>query len=136
MRRCVSTHRDTRPVHRMAAVSLCVALLVFLAACGDKVDPILEFDAGSAEDGEAVTYIEDVRPLLETHCLLCHSQSKQGFERNGAPININFDTYDGILAWIDQASQRIQSGTMPPTGGIPEDERMLFQRWVDTGFPE
>jgi len=106
-----------------------------MVGCGDKVDPLQRVDSGTDETNGPVTYAVDIQPLLETHCLSCHSSQRQGSERSGAPINVDFDSYAGIVQWIDEASLRIQSGTMPLTGGIRQEDRALFQRWIDDGFP-
>ncbi len=106
------------------------ALFITIAACDDKQDPVQVFDGGS---GGIVTYSSDIQPLLETHCLSCHSASVSGADRNGAPLDVNFDTYDETYALADKSNQRIQSGTMPPSGPLSDQEKEMFQEWIEDG---
>ena len=129
---CIRCH--ILAIQRSIIILSFLAFSFFMIGCGDKFDPVQEFDFDPNESNELVTYVDDIQPLLETHCLLCHSADNQGVDRNGAPIGINFDTYEDIIIWVNETSLRIQSGTMPPTGGIPQDERILFQRWIDDGL--
>ena len=121
---------------RQVTLAFVLGACVIWIGCGDKIDPIQTFESVLDPSEDQITYTSEIQALLETHCLLCHTTSNQGAERNGAPINVNFDTYGDIVIWMSEASLRIQSGTMPPTGGIPQDDRMLFQRWIDDGFLE
>jgi uncharacterized membrane protein len=101
--------------------------------CGEKEDPIKTLNPTI---NESVTYVSHIRPLLKTYCLACHSAASQGASRNGAPVNVNFDTYQSIVNFSGEALSRIQSGIMPPTGQIPENDRAVFQQWVMSGMPE
>jgi hypothetical protein len=109
---------------------ICLCSFMIIAACGDKQDPVHVFDG---DGSEVVTYSSDIKPLLENNCLRCHSVSVSGSDRNGAPVDINFDTYDDIYSHADIANQRIQSGTMPPTGSLSDQEKALFQQWIADG---
>ena len=110
------------------------ALLVLAIGCGDKIDPL----AGPGGDvGTDVTYTGQIKQVLDTNCIRCHSSDRQGAERNGAPPSVNLDTYEGAVDASARALVRIQAGTMPPdTGGIPQGDRDLFQAWVDQGLKE
>ncbi len=115
-------------------ICLLIAVTGFQITCGDKQDPVQTPSTGDVVT-MPVTYTSYIAPLLETHYLRCHAISSQGAERNGAPINVNFDTYEDTLIWSDLMNQRIQSGTMPPGGnGIPDDDRQIFQEWIDDGL--
>jgi len=121
---------------KVTSVQLLLMFCVFLiGACGDKDDPIQR--PGEVPDFMGtVTFDVDIAPVLEDRCLRCHSIESQGAGRNGAPINVNFDTFQDAVMWSDLMNQRIQSGTMPPDGGIPNEERALFQQWIDDGLLE
>ncbi|MBI9092104.1 MAG: hypothetical protein JEZ12_23070 [Desulfobacterium sp.] len=95
---------------------------ILLGCDGDKQDPVFVRDG----DVVAVNFISDVQPILATNCLRCHSITKAGGERNGAPLTVNFDTYENVVNLADRANARIQSGTMPPGGGIPDSDRVVF----------
>lgn len=106
--------------------------------CGDKQDPVeqLEDTSDVGFDGP-VTYCQHVKPVLQNRCTSCHDSTKTGTDRSGAPAAVNFDTYDLTIQSRDGANSRIQNGTMPPgSGGLPADERALFQAWIDGGTPK
>lgn len=119
--------------HRTMIALCCVCLCFFFTGCGDKEDPIRTSDATVDVEGP-VTYSSHIRGMLESYCLGCHSDSRQGSDRKGAPVSVNFDTYEDIVAWADNAGRRIQSGTMPPGGGISDTDRALFRKWTDEGM--
>jgi len=86
-----------------------------------------------------VTYATHMRPwLLEPICMNCHSSTLSGAERHGAPISVNWDTYDGTSA-LSKASgnTRVQTGTMPAaalTFTTNDYQKALFQKWLEGGF--
>jgi hypothetical protein len=49
-----------------------------------------------------------------TKCAHCHSASKTGAQRNGAPPNVNFDSEAAADAHATAASSAVLSGVMPP----------------------
>lgn len=118
---------------RLRNFVLIVAAIVFQLGCGEKIDPLLG-DYEPVDGG--VTYSEDMKPILDENCIRCHAADKSGPDRNGAPMSVNFDTYDGASASAAAANVRVQSGTMPPTGQLDRADRVLFQQWLDDGAPE
>jgi len=100
--------------------------------CGDKADPFRSVD----DPGFKVTYTDQIKVILDNNCVLCHDSEKQGAERNGAPLDVNLDTYENAVAVAERANIQIQAGTMPPTGGLPTELRALFQQWIDQGLEE
>ncbi len=119
----------------LVLVGLSISLAI--AGCGDKVDPLTAFDDPNGEEDGPVTYMADIKSILDDYCIGCHSITKEGFERQGAPVGVDFDTYEDAADWADPANQRIQGGTMPPGGqGLSQEERALFQRWIDDGLLE
>ena len=111
----------------------CAAGIAVLGGCGSKIDPNQILPTGGGT--EQVTYAGTAKEIFDLNCIFCHSTHKTGNYRNGAPPDVNLDTYEGIAAAISQANPRIQAGTMPPTGGIPLEDRALIQQWVDAGLP-
>jgi len=101
------------------------------SACGEKIDPL---NTGTGNIDDQVTYTEHIKPILDGNCTRCHAEDNQGLDRNGAPADVNLDTYDNAREASSRANPRIQAGTMPPgTGGIPEADRKLFRSWIDQG---
>lgn len=110
-----------------------LALLGLLAGgCGEKQDP---FGPDAGVEGD-VTYTGQVAPILDANCIRCHASDKQGAGRNGAPVGFDYDTYDDAVATAARAKAQIQSGSMPVGGNLTDEEKALFQAWVDQGTPE
>lgn len=85
---------------------------------------------------EAVSYLQDVLPILETNCMLCHSSAV-------AEAGIILEGYSNLKFWIDsgriQGSIKQESGFSPmPPGGIQlndcEIEKIIS--WVEQGALE
>ncbi len=111
-------------------------IILFLIAisfsCGDKADPFRPVD----NPGIQITYTDQISFLLNNNCVECHASNKEGAERNGAPIDVNLDTYENVIEVAERANIQIQAGTMPPTGGLQLELRALFQQWINQGLEE
>ena len=109
-----------------------VIMALAVVHCGDKMDPI----QGPVDTGGIgmTTYTTDIQPILSQNCIRCHSSGNSGTARNGAPSGVNFDTYALAVASSQRANVRIQAGSMPPGGGIPQSQRNLFQAWLGSGL--
>lgn len=121
---------------RQPLLFLLAVLPVLSSACGDKIDPMtVAPPPGNGNGNEVVSYVTDVKAILDSYCIFCHSSGKQGADRLGAPLNVNLNTYEGAVASSAAANSRIQNGTMPPIGARPSAaERALFQQWIDQGM--
>ena len=118
---------------RNAAITA-LALALLATACGDKLDPD---QPPTCDPALPVSYAQEVGPVLESYCTRCHSSSAAN--RRGAPEGVDFDTYAAAAAAAEMANQRVQAGTMPPSGASPRPDaraRCLLQAWVDQGLPE
>jgi hypothetical protein len=78
--------------------------------------------------------------VFATNCLACHSSELTGPDRNGAPPEINFDTYAATLPNAERAMVRaVEEMSMPPAGsGIPQlndEQKAAMLAWQSTGFP-
>ena len=94
-----------------------------------------------AEEAHAITFEEDVRPILKAHCWQCHGEEaelKGGFDtrlarfilRGGdSGTAVSKSGHKDSLIW-----QRIASGEMPPGPKrlSPEDTAMIAA-WIDAG---
>ena len=116
------------------AVILHALLLLIMLGCGEKADPVSE--DGEKQQEHDITYTEHISPILEENCTSCHSTEKQGAERNGASLNVDFNTYEDSSKSASRANARIQAGTMPPSGALSEEDMNLFDQWVESGKPE
>ena len=89
------------------------------------------------EPEPAVTFQEDILPILQASCALpgCHAapnparglnlETYAGFEKGGV-----FNPGDSKNSKV---VQRIDGGGMPPAGPLPKDQIQLFKDWIDEG---
>lgn len=86
-------------------------------------------------DSSSFTYSGNVRPVLQTHCLGCHSGDAVagGF--------IPLDTYDGVSAMVNAnallpAIQHTGSYPMPKNGAKLSDCKItIISKWIAAGAP-
>jgi len=99
------------------------------ASTGDTAAPL--------EGCETVSWGTTADPFLSTWCTSCHSSQLEGELRYGAPDGIDFDTYDGALAWAARirATSTVEPTVMPPAGGVGADEMAQMALWLDCGLP-
>lgn len=118
----------------------CLALaLVLTAACGDDHD---HDEAGVATASvcptdSPPTYEDFAQPFMTAYCIRCHSSTRTGTARNGAPDGHDFDTEEGILIVAHHVDQYAAGGPagvntiMPPSGDAPtEAERRRLGEWL------
>lgn len=79
--------------------------------------------------------------VFATNCLSCHSSDKVGADRNGAPPEVNFDTYEATGPNAERAIVRaVDEMAMPPaSSGIPvltEEQKTAMLAWQSAGFPQ
>jgi uncharacterized membrane protein len=108
----------------MRGISLLCLLLGFTAC--DSDDPDAEFCA----DVPVLTWENHGMDFVNQNCQPCHASTTA--DRNGAPSSIYFDSVEDVSTWSDQVLERItgESPTMPPGGGVAEDERLKTEIWI------
>jgi uncharacterized membrane protein len=120
-------------------------LLLVLSGCGEKLEPAAApplSDGGSCAAGDKgdkkVTFEDQIKPLFATYCLSCHSASLAEAKRQGAPMAINYDSYEAAVKHLDQALEETTAETMPPAGApkVPADKRQLLECWKQQGHPK
>ncbi len=120
--------------------SFFLAGLAALALLGcDDGATVLRPDAGDTVVPTA-TYWDDVAPLVQRECLSCHIEGGVG------PFPLT--TYDEVRGAGPEVVAAVTAGVMPPwmpaadcheladAKGLSEDERGVFQRWLDQGMIE
>ena len=83
----------------------------------------------TVEEIPAVSYINQIRPILDANCQLspCH----------GTNGNIpTYATYNDVKAKADRIKIRTGDKTMPPNSPLSDDNIKLIADWVDQGAPE
>lgn len=92
-----------------------------------------------------LTYETFAQDFFETNCVRCHSVENVGtIERNGAPMDVNFDTVELIrplarrIDFMAAIGPGRMARLMPPTGEEPrptDDQRRMLAEWLSCGAP-
>ena len=112
-----------------------LALLVLTSCKGDAPS------SGAPQGTDAIdcatstaTWDTVGEPLMLTWCTPCHSEHLPAERRQGAPVGIDFDTYELSLPWAERIRVRVvDTVDMPPSGGMPEHQIAQVQEWVQCG---
>ncbi len=107
-----------------AAIAL-IALLIVTAPVPKK----------SAKDMPHVSF-STVQPVIQKHCVNCHSSNPTDDINKIAPLGFMFDTPEEIKKHADRILVRaVQTKTMPQGNKteMTEDERELLRIWIEQG---
>lgn len=88
-------------------------------------------DTGDFCDGvPAVNYNNFGRGFMTESCQGCHASTTAN--RYGAPEGITFDTVEQVWGWSSYILQIAtgEGATMPPAGGVSEDDRTRLSWWL------
>lgn len=96
-------------------------LLVALAACQEEPAAC---DPGTTWEGFGQGFFVE-------YCQGCHASTAP--DRFGAPADVTFDDEADVTTWRDRALARLQADTMPPGGGVPEDDLARITAWLACG---
>ena len=105
------------------------ALLLVLIGCnGDTQE-----SADPCADRYAVTWNNWGQDFFATYCDSCHAADTP--DRQGAPEAFTFDTLDEVRTWESAIRESVLvDETMPLGGGLPEDDIVLLQDFLDCGL--
>lgn len=104
-----------------------IVLWLVVSACGSKED-------SGVDCSTTPTYQSWTEGFLIGKCQSCHHSESSN--RHGAPEPVHFDSYQDTLQWKERIEATIlEERSMPPNGGITDDERILLQQWLDCGTP-
>ena len=92
----------------------------------------------------AATFSEDVLPILQENCQVCHRPG--GANLGGMVAPMSFDTYEKTRPWAKAMAKAVETGAMPPWHAAPEqdghfenerrlteDEIATIVAWANTG---
>jgi hypothetical protein len=127
---------------RRSALVAAIAVALVGGCTGTTIDD--GGDDGGGDDGgpppdpcadTALTYDNFGEPFMLDWCRGCHSAGVPEGMRQGAPIDLNFDTLEQIAfeAPIIKAMAGPTMPMMPPSGGPSVEERELLTEWIDCG---
>ncbi len=129
------------------ALALCGLLL---AACRGDDDPkrpatpdppeatATTGDTGTTTDVcDVATWDVAAEPVLRTWCTPCHASTIEGEARRGAPVGMDFDTWElaSSFAALIRGAAVPDDARMPPEGMASAEDRMWLAHWVDCGAP-
>ena len=111
--------------------------ILFTACTGTAEDSAADSAAEEAlcADAATVTWNSWGQGFLVEACQGCHAST--AVDRFGAPEDATFDTVDEAWAWADRILARAGSdpATMPPQGGVDEDDRQRLIWWLTCAEP-
>ena len=99
----------------------------------------------AAGNEAAVTYYEDILPILQEHCQVCHRASGHNVSGLVAPMSLM--TYEETRPWARAIAVKVEAREMPPwfasspTGvfanerGLTDVEIQRIRTWVDAAAP-
>lgn len=102
------------------------ACALFLVACGDDLPEV---------DCATVDPLPFSQVTLLVGCTGCHSTTFEAGSRNGAPVGIDYDTYEAAMASAEVGVESVYAGRMPPAGA-PEADKQAFYAWALCGQPQ
>ena len=81
-------------------------------------------------DDVVVTYESFGRGFLIENCQSCHASTT--LDRNGAPFDVVFDEREQVEEYLDDIYRVIlsENASMPPNGGITEDDLLFLSQWL------
>ncbi len=81
------------------------------------------------DDAPVVTWENFGAGFVTENCQACHASTAP--DRLGAPPDVVFDDEDHVFEQASGVLSRVvDQGTMPPQGGISDDERYLTDVWL------
>jgi uncharacterized membrane protein len=97
--------------------------------------PVGKDTGPSCEDAETVTWDNFGKGFLTENCQTCHASTAEGYDRNGAPEEVTFDTKDQAWTWASRILIMAtgENPLMPPEGGVGDDARLQLFWWLGCG---
>jgi uncharacterized membrane protein len=124
--------------------------VLLVAGCGDDggnpvdagqlINGCPSLTAPQANPGDPIdgdTFATFAGPLLATYCTRCHSVTRSGADRNGAPIGYNWDDEASVRMHLPEMRNAVGVfNFMPPNDPRPTcAERQRLVRWIDASAP-
>ncbi|MBL7829333.1 MAG: hypothetical protein JNJ57_22040 [Saprospiraceae bacterium] len=105
-------------------------LLVVFSQSACYYDNELEQYGVSECDTTAVSYANDIAPLIQQQCISCHTP---GGEQESTP----FDTYNDVVLYTVSIAERVNGigSIMPPTGKLSTCNVSIIEAWINAGAP-
>ena len=115
-------------------VSLVTSASLVCTACSDGGSD--EGWNGDCDDPAAPSYESFGEQFMTSYCTRCHSSQRTGAERNTAPVGYDFDTVEGVRLYMEDVSEEVSVGGMPPTPPKPSQAEIdTLTGWIACGAP-
>lgn len=100
------------------------------AACAEKGIDSARVDTGLCSDAPVIMWANFGEGFLKANCQSCHASTAS--DRSGAPEDVIFDTKADAVAQADRILARAtgEDPTMPPQGGVTEQDREKLEIWL------
>jgi uncharacterized membrane protein len=115
----------------------CILLVATLAACSSE-DEEEEEELPEVDCTAEIPTFDEVTAFSEV-CTNCHSTTKSGEARNGAPADINWDDYESAKANAEEGAHEVFEGEMPPEESnetLTTAQKDDLYLWALCGTPE
>lgn len=115
-----------------------VTASLLLTGCGEK-------------EAKPLTYVADIKPILDQHCVECHQAGAKGTEKSGLLLDSYTATMRGTKFGpvvipgqaINSTLYRLVTGKADPSLRMPHDAKQLpeevtnkLRDWIDQGAKE
>jgi cytochrome c5 len=120
----------------IAAVAvLFVAFAASLAGCGVE-EPALTSTSSSGAQTSACAHAPRYGDVtaFRTSCERCHASTLPASKREGAPLDVNFDSYDAAVAAGHASYSEVETGGMPPDEALSTADRLTIIDWIRCGM--
>lgn len=122
---------------RFAPLASACSLFGLLTSCGDATkaggDNLPEVDCS-----DLVPYYSEVEVFQPEGnlCVQCHSATRTGQQRAGAPEYLDLDDYETASAYAELIARKVAAGAMPPEGyTISDAQKQQVYQWALCGTP-
>lgn len=102
-------------------------ILLLVAACAQAPDSAVD----SANCELNVTWQNGADGFFRSYCRSCHSSTTA--DRHEAPVGIDFDSEAQVRSLQSSILPTIEYRTMPPGGGLTDDDVTLIREWLVCG---
>ncbi len=88
--------------------------------------------------GTRLTYENFGQGFVRNFCNGCHAAQLDTTQRAGAPLKVDFDTYQNVIVWRAGilAKAGANGAPMPPINNVPSLDRAMFAEWLNCGAPQ
>ena len=109
------------------------AVLAIFAQSSCYYDNEVEQYGVTVCDTVGISYIADVKPIVDANCISCHAP---GGQQESSP----FTTYEELKLYTTdrQIVDRVYgsgAAIMPPSGAVSDCAQLKIKAWVDAGAP-